>query len=214
MALGQKLRNQIRRIMVKVLAKTRTPIRISPTVLKFCNQIVAEPELCFLNVIPSNWAIVNECFVNVERKIAKDGGSLQYGWQIWEWPLVMLEAEFHAVWVSPNGSLVDITPKQIPTTNILFLIDPIRQYYGQQVNNFRFPLQDNALIREYIKVCDEIYCEMNRGDMKTYHGSVAIPERLLRQKSLLSHRLMKIQPGRNDLCICGSGIKFKKCCGK
>lgn len=27
------------------------------------------------------------------------------------------------------------------------------------------------------------------------------------------HRIIKIKPERNDPCLCGSGKKFKKCCG-
>ena len=74
-------------------------------------------------------------------KVEKNGGGFQYGWQIWEWPDVMIEAEFHAVWNSPQGILIDITPKQIDTHKILFLPDANRTYEGKQVNNFRQPLR-------------------------------------------------------------------------
>jgi len=46
----------------------------------------------------------------IAAKIGADGGSLQFGWRLREWPEVLLTAEPHAVWVDPDGTLVDITP--------------------------------------------------------------------------------------------------------
>jgi hypothetical protein len=45
----------------------------------------------------------------VREKIGTGGGSIQFGWRIREWPGVLLTAEFHAVWVDPDGALIDIT---------------------------------------------------------------------------------------------------------
>lgn len=42
-------------------------------------------------------------------KIRNDGGSIQFGWRLREWPGILLTAEAHAVWVDPDGALVDIT---------------------------------------------------------------------------------------------------------
>src|SRR5882672_6074126 len=44
----------------------------------------------------------------ISEKIRTDGGSIQFGWRVREWPGVLLTAEFHAVWVDPDGTLVDI----------------------------------------------------------------------------------------------------------
>lgn len=57
------------------------------------------------------------------EKISHDGGSILFGWTIWEWPGVLLTAEFHAVWVSPNGDRFDITPKPQKETEIAFVPD-------------------------------------------------------------------------------------------
>ncbi|MEZ0470041.1 hypothetical protein [Luteimonas salinilitoris] len=60
--------------------------------------VVPGGEAGYLTVQPEADAVVNECFPNVEAKIARAGGRMLCGWQLWEWPHVLVEAEFHAVW--------------------------------------------------------------------------------------------------------------------
>jgi hypothetical protein len=59
--------------------------------------------------------------------VARDGGEILYGWAIWEWPRVFIEAEHHAVW-SKGGCLTDVTPQVPPADTILFLPDTERAY--------------------------------------------------------------------------------------
>tara|TARA_R110001592_G_scaffold88299_11_gene260083 strand:- start:10950 stop:11213 length:264 start_codon:yes stop_codon:yes gene_type:complete len=47
-------------------------------------------------------ALPQSCFGNVERKIARDGGSILYGWAVWQ-SSIICEGEFHAVWKAPDG---------------------------------------------------------------------------------------------------------------
>jgi catechol 2,3-dioxygenase-like lactoylglutathione lyase family enzyme len=60
----------------------------------------------------------------VREKIRADGGSIRFGWRLREWPLVLLTAEFHAVWVDPDGNPVDITPEVADGKASLFVPDP------------------------------------------------------------------------------------------
>lgn len=47
-----------------------------------------------------------------------------------------------------------------------------------------------------------------RGLDKTGHNKIV-------KKDLSQHPATKeLHPGRNEPCLCGSGIKYKKCCGK
>lgn len=64
-----------------------------------------------------------------------------------------------------------------------------------------------ARIREWSEKIDEIA----RVQMKALDDPYwAVPEiRLIKTKDLLK---ISRKPNRNDLCLCGSGIKFKKCC--
>ena len=75
-------------------------------------------------VTPVDEAVMLDCFVNVSRYAERFGGSIQYGWLIWEWPTIMIEAEFHAVWVTPQGALKDITPNPFGMGQVLFLPAP------------------------------------------------------------------------------------------
>ena len=78
-------------------------------------------------VKPSGGAVPSECFNNVPEKIKIDGGTMIYGWTIWEWSRVFVEAEHHAVW-EKEGNLVDITPKENSERKIIFLPDPLASY--------------------------------------------------------------------------------------
>ena len=90
---------------------TTTPPEITRAVRRLTESVVRGAEPVYLDVQPEADAIVHECFPNVQAKVARDGGQMRCGWQLWEWPHVLVEAEFHAVWVSPAGELVDISPK-------------------------------------------------------------------------------------------------------
>jgi hypothetical protein len=60
----------------------------------------------------------------IRDKIRTHGGSIQFGWRLREWPGVLLTAEFHAVWVEPEGMLVDITRTVTDDEQSLFVPDP------------------------------------------------------------------------------------------
>ena len=57
----------------------------------------------------------------VREKIRADGGSIGFGWRLRAWPEVLLTAEPHAVWVDPDGSLIDITPDVAAGDTSLFV---------------------------------------------------------------------------------------------
>jgi hypothetical protein len=79
-------------------------------------------EILVVPVHVDKWAKKADCYPNVQRCIASSGGNIQYGWVLIEndW---MVEAKHHAVWEKKDGSLVDITPRETPVHNILFIPD-------------------------------------------------------------------------------------------
>jgi hypothetical protein len=184
----------------------------------------------YLAVNAQQGARVNDCFPIVQDQVAARGGSMCCGWRIWEVPDLLLEAEFHAVWQDPNGILADISPTESGDEQVLFLADPSRQYEDKQVNNVRIPLSDRPAVRDFIAACDAEFEILNRGERASQHGRVelqdneALEMQQVRQKKLaaLSSMIGHGQPveirtspkiGRNDPCSCGSGKKYKKCCG-
>lgn len=172
---------------------------------------------CYLPVRPESDAVGNECFPNVEAKISRSGGRMLCGWQLWEWPHVMAEAEFHAVWVSPEEEMVEITPKPHGEASILFVPDERRRYTGVAVDNVRIPLRDDQLIRHFIRAAELRTVVMNRGERATQYGQVSIPvdeiEPILMIQSFAGQ---SIASGLRDHspCLCGDGGKYKRCHGR
>jgi hypothetical protein len=150
------------------------PANISNYVIAFCSEITPEPEPIYLLVEPFNGSTPNECYINVGKYIQANGGSVQYGWQIWEWSNIMIEAEFHAVWVSPNGQYKDVTPKDFGINKILFLPDPNRRYEEKQINNIRKALKNTQAIKDYIQSADRMFELLNEGDLANQHGAVGL----------------------------------------
>ena len=196
---------------------TRTPKRLSEAILQLSGRIVPGGAPDYVDVQARADGIPNECFGTVALQVQECGGSVQHGWAIWEWPNTMVEAEFHAVWRRPDGSLLDVTPRTDAESRILFLPDPARQFTGTAVDNVRMPLRDDPRIREFIGLAKQKYEILNRGDRASQFGAVSVPadeiEPVVLRMLQLQTDLAKPAAGRNDPCPCGSGKKFKKCHG-
>lgn len=206
---------------------TSTPIRITEQIKKFCEEIDKSQKPYHVPVKPENWAESIECFHNVKTKVEKDGGKIQFGWTIWEWPNLTIEAEFHAIWISPENIPIDITPNAANIQKILFLPDSVREYdYSSEyyrVDNIRRPLSNNPLVLDFIKISEQIF----EAEEKYFPGPLIYPdnpafellEELKQKQMSIQLQLMsqsqpeRGKPGRNAPCPCGSGRKFKKCCG-
>lgn len=98
-----------------------TPASITHVEEIFAQELGGKPQ--FVPVVEDRYGLYGWCSDGVIEKIKHDGGLIRFGWTIWEWPGIFLTAEFHAVWGSPNGNLVDITPKPQGETRILFVED-------------------------------------------------------------------------------------------
>jgi hypothetical protein len=157
------------------------PSSVTKSVLQLSEELVPSGTPMYLNVEPADWAEVNECFSNVSKMVAREGGGMQYGWLIWEaLPDVMIEAEFHAVWVDRKGVYHDITPKALPGLNrVLFLADFKREYQGKQINNVRKALVEDPAVTGFIQAADQYFEATNRGDMADYHGEITLTPELM-----------------------------------
>lgn len=172
----------------------------------------------YIRCDPIKDAPINHCFPLVEEKVRTEGGQMVLGWQIWQ-TLNLLEAEFHSIWKTPDGDLVDIAPKAIPVQKILFLPDPGAIYENRQVNNIRVNITGNQLCDEFISICDTIFRIENRGK-RAYQSQLILPERENSARSFLYEAKQVVElmmlhgNNRNNQCICGSGKKYKMCHGK
>lgn len=130
-----------------------------------------------------------------------------------------MEAEFHAVWESPSGELVDITPKSQWFKKILFIPDPKAVYEGKQVNNIRLNITSNKLVDEMIAVYDCVFRIENRGERATQYelkltGREADVYQMLNTAKPMLEMMALKGDTRKSLCLCGSEKKYKVCCGK
>ncbi|AVT76689.1 hypothetical protein RPPS3_26260 [Rhodopseudomonas palustris] len=109
------------RAEASTIAET-TPTALTPKLAAFCATLASSSPL-YLPVVPDRNGFYGWCNSGVMEKTRVDGGAPVYGWTIWEWPNVLATAEFHCVWESPNGELIDITPKPKDEKTILFVPD-------------------------------------------------------------------------------------------
>lgn len=195
--------------------KATTPAAMTEVIRDFCRSIEPATEPTFVIVRPWDTGEVKECFDTTSRYAAQHGGSIQYGWTIWETPGVLLDAEFHAVWRDQSGSLLDVTPKLDGEPQILFLPDTKRVWANELVKNVRRILRDSPELQDCIQTADLIYeikCKhFSNGQIDAEAATQELREVLLRSGTTPVREAGRV--GRNAPCPCGSERKFKKCCG-
>ncbi len=168
------------------MKKPRVPDKVTSPINRLINRIAPGEQPQYVKVLIESDAEINECFANLERRIKRDGGRIQFGWAIWYLPGILMEAEFHAVWISPEGDLIDISPRPIQFKEIMFLPDSSIVYSGRQIDNIRIPLSKNPKVKEYIRLHEELFKIMNEGELADKHGPISIPR-------------YKIEPSRKRL---------------
>jgi hypothetical protein len=134
-----------------------------PHVGAFCTSIAAGVEAVRVPCRPLAGVPLNECFSILPDYIASHGGSQVIGWAVWERPRVFIEAEFHAVWRSPDGELVDIVPRARQFDEILFLPDAARPYTGRQVDNVRRALVNDNDVKRFLFLFHRQFEILNTG---------------------------------------------------
>lgn len=193
-----------------------TPIKVTNKIMELCRGIVPDVEPIYVPVEAAGCSQLHECFPNVRRIVQEQGGQQVNGWAIWKWANILVDAEAHAVWESPDGLLVDITPHDNGEREILFLHDAGMVYSGQSIGNVRLALTGSPLAAELVDLGDRIDAVMC-----SYKPGTEIPLSELRRRLLpLKERreaivgMLNQKAGRNDPCPCQSGLKYKKCCGR
>ena len=170
-----------------------------------------------LDTIPGADDEVRACFINVDKRVKSEGGETVFGWQFWEHPY-MIQAEFHAVWRKPDGSLVDITPKDDDhIRRILFVEDPVRKFDGIQTDNLRINTTGNELIDDLIEVERAKYRFMNKDGRDKVIGVVHLENddaRLWQSLNNLSAILAASHLAGGNIispCFCRSGRSYINC---
>lgn len=149
--------------------------RIPQYILEFCQEI-SDQDPRIIPLRPIAQKPLNECLTIVPEHITKHGGKQKFGWCIHVWKGVLVEAEFHCVWETPEGNLVDLTPKKEHGDAIIFIPDPDIKYTGVQIENIRKPLTNNPDVKEFIQLFEEYFQHMNKGDLATQYGLISISD--------------------------------------
>lgn len=193
----------------RTMKRETTPEKITDKVMELCNRTVSGAVPVYVPVEAAGWSQPHECFPNVRRMVQEQGGRQVNGWAVWQWANIVVTLEAHAVWESPEGKLVDITPHDCGERDILFFRDDGVVYSGKPIGSIRQPLTGSPLVAELIELLNERDRIMSTA-----------PGRLCEMPKSLLVRIMQIQEtlhrevGRNDPCPCQSGLKYKKCCGR
>ncbi|MCP1540155.1 SEC-C metal-binding domain-containing protein [Methylorubrum extorquens] len=197
---------------------TTTPPAVTAAIRSLARDLSPNFEPGFVPVRPAPSSQVSECFPNVVAKVAQSGGRILYGWAIWMWPRVFIEAEHHAVW-DDGTDLVDITPHIHGEKRILFLPDPERAYdfEGQsRLLNVKRSLGEVPAAQRWIDASDQLQRFLvahTAGAEMTFSRDEVMPladEVQYRKAEILVALAGRTRP--HEPCVCGSGRKFRKCC--
>lgn len=198
--------------------KIRVPKKITKTIEELAGEICPGSRPVYIDVDNTlSLSDEDDCFANVAKKMMADGGDFQFGWAVWEWPEVMLEAEFWAVWVNGQGQWVDVTPRA-RGEKVLFIADNETKPGEKPIDSLLKPIMHHPLVLQYIEISRSIW---QKTDELTAAGKdeITVCERIApmaARKEELEKEIEKTIAGgvgRNDRCSCGSGKKFKNCCG-
>ena len=191
--------------------QTITPKEVTKQVRHLAERAAPGQVPKFVANNPKPDALPNECFGNVAAQVEKYGGERILGWTIWEWPNVLIEAEFHAIWKSPEGTLLDITPKADGESEILFVSDLTAIYDGNYIDNKRLALRDDAVIVDFIRMSEELFrlTRIGKPGQAVYLDKSAIVPIAKRVEYLGA--MLKVGARDHDPCFCNSGKKYKKC---
>lgn len=205
----------------KLKKEYTSPKKVDAYVEKILDKLNAKYDPEIIPVRPIENSIRQDCFGNVEKKISTSGGQKHYGWAVWK-SGILYEAEFHAVWESNDGELIDVTSHEPPCKEVMFISDDGYPYTGQHVDNCRINSTQNPLVDDFIMICEYIqyiqvlYSLGNRVDDFHLQMPKEIGGLIMELDCLKSGLLQFIyKRGKKEKsCFCGRNIKYSKCHGK
>ncbi len=184
----------------------KTPQRLTDEIIHLCNN----NGICDLSYIPrepKDDCEEGDCFKNVKKYVAGYGGTALVGWGITSRRNLYLDCEAHAVWQNPDKQIIDITPNSEDCSQTLFSYQ--KDMEAKRTPSRFIPYTQSPLVKEYI----ELRNEFERIRCTAVGDTMEIPKQLM-DRIIEIDQVFLQKVGRNDACPCGSGFKFKKCCGR
>ncbi|MCY1270051.1 hypothetical protein D9M68_184950 [compost metagenome] len=190
----------------------------APHVLAFCATI-AGGEPMRVEQAPQPDAVPLECFNNVRTQVSKDSGALVLGWAIWEWPGKFIEAEQHAVWERPDGTLLDPTPQEFGLRGMTFLRDPLAVDDGIQRDNHRHALCSDPVVGHFLLACRARSKFLNAGSRANQFGELRLSHDdakmydLIESTQAITQAMLTTGSNMHAECLCDSGRPYGLCHG-
>lgn len=197
----------------------RTPKKIDKRINELLERLSIAGIPIYVDIRPDDESNVQDCFENVRRKVIQDQGTMLLGWQIWELPF-MIEAEFHAIWKSPTGELIDITPKPIIENQILFIADPNAKYEERQIDNVRLNTSNNRLVDDYIELYKAKFRIENKDNLANINGEIFLQGDEARVWEIINAFIDNIRTmivnglTHESKCFCSGNLPYRLCHGR
>ena len=178
---------------------------------------------------------MSQCWNNVPLVIEKDGGEIVPGRIVWiEASGKWLHLEAHCCWRTPDGTVVDPTPKGDKEQVIAFVEEPLKWDGHLIVSRYHCFTNEPAVVEflELTQQWNSIQSQLKQGEVRRLEDFTPAEQDVYRRMGLASLRLIcpmlcellsaaigstirkgRQHVGRNETCPCGSGRKFKRCCG-
>ena len=129
---------------------------ITPRLIDLC-ATVSPHRPVMVTSRPFTGAISQQCYRNVALYMSDRGGRMVTGWTVWEDPGVYLSLEHHAVWRSPEGDLLCVSPQMCGERRVVFVrqtefdVVPTDDELARLASCHTIPLSDDPTVRQ---VCD------------------------------------------------------------
>lgn len=195
----------------------RLPHEDNENILRVISTLGLIDKPIYIDIIPDTNSRNGDCFLNVLDKVKIANGEAVYGWQFAEYAF-MIEAEFHAVWKSSEGTLIDITPSADPTAKkILFVIDRNKKFDGTRTDNFRLNTTQNKLVDDIIeierakfKLINEAK-SVNERDEVQFNKEEEIKWIVVNEFSVIVDEMCRQNMTVLSKCFCNSGKTYEEC---
>jgi hypothetical protein len=162
--------------------------RVTIRAREICRLIRPDVDPQIIPYVKTRGTICGECFQNVRTHVKKHGGEVIDGWLVWETPPLIVEAEFHSVWLRPDGVLIDITqPLTFGKSTTFLVAEPGDAYEDRNKPGYFLPYDDN-------EICNR-FCEIS----KRVHQLTYPPGELQTDRYAMTKELMRLTQEKVEL---------------
>ena len=186
-------------------------------------------------VVPRQDCVNNQCWNNVPLVVEKDGGEIVPGRIVWiEESGKWLHLEAHCCWRKPDGTVIDPTPKADKEQVLAFVEEPLK-FEGHLISSRYHCFTNEPSVIEHLEWFLQFQAQIKEAQVRYLEEATPAEQDVYYRRGLTAQRMIcpthsepvsddsgkggnpvrqgRQRVGRNERCPCGSGRKFKRCCG-